>query len=127
MPVATPEDMADAEGPNASLEFGDATKMSALNRESGMLATGGQAGAPPQGGAPAPTTSPAVQAAPPPTSPPVQTPQPKNFSPQKYLAPPKVGKGPMSKSWLEDIEHMASHPNAGPALKALLRVARLGQ
>ncbi len=125
MPVSTPEDMADAEGPNASLEFGDATKMADLNRQAGVLATGGQTQQPqaaPQQAGPSPQPAPA---APPPATPPVQPQaQPRDFSPGKYFSPPKVGKGPIANDWRHQIEQLASHPNAGPALMALHRLAQ---
>jgi hypothetical protein len=107
MPIMTPTDHADTEGPNASLQFGDATRMSSLQRETGQLATG-PAGPPAMqlgassGGGPA-------SAGPPAQPTPAQGQQ---MTPERVrnevFSPPAQSRRP----WRDEFRAMAAHPDA---------------
>lgn len=107
MPISTPTDHADTEGPNASLQFGDATRMSSLQRETGQLATGPagppsmQPAGPSGGGAggPAPPSQPGPQ-------------QGQQMTPQRVrdevFSPLAQGRQP----WRDAFRAMAAHPDS---------------
>lgn len=123
MPVST-ADLADAEGPNASVDYGGAKQISALQREGGQFAYGGQGqqggappGGPPSGGYAIP---PQAGSAP---SPPVQgppSPGASGWKADQYFEKQRVGKPP-AQDWMDEIRLMATHRSAGPALRAMLR------
>lgn len=127
MPLSTATDLQDTEGPNASLQFGDATRMSALQREAGTLALGGAARSAPTSPSPQPGGPPAAGPPPAPSAPPVQPPaQAMHAGPvdlSKVFTPPRVG-APQPDSWREELQYLAQHPNAGPALRSLLALIK---
>jgi hypothetical protein len=107
MPVMTPTDHADTEGPNASLQFGDATRMSALQRETGQLATG-------PAGPPAMQPTGSSGGGPGASGPPSQPgpPQGQQMTPQRVrsevFSPPAQGRQP----WRDALRVMSAHPDA---------------
>jgi hypothetical protein len=109
MPVSVPADHADAGGPNASIEYGDVGKMSALQRETGQLATG-PAGPPPLGQPSSPVGGPG-QPGPSPQQQP-QPPQGEQMTPQRVrdevFSPPAQSR----QEWRKALRVMAAHPDA---------------
>lgn len=118
MPVSTPTDFADTEGPNASLQAGEATKMSALQRETGQLATG-PAGPPPMQPPGQPAGGPQ---GPPSGQPQAQPPQSQQMTPQRVRDEVFSPAQQSSQPWRAALRAMAAHPDAH-YLRALADVA----
>jgi hypothetical protein len=115
----TGSDMAQTSGPNASLDFGQATKMKDLVREGGGLATGGSPLAPTAPGGPPP---PGPQQAEPQARmvPPFAKPPPMQGSPfvQQQMQPPQD-------AWRERLIAWSKHPLASRELQYLAHLATL--
>ena len=120
MSMPVPEDNAETSGPNASLPFGDATRIADLQRQTGQLATGPSV---PQGpGQAAPMTQ-----APAPPPPPVQPSPQFDFdpgNPSTAFLPEKMGLGQPIQSFREEWTTQALHPQAGPMLKEMAKRAQ---
>lgn len=107
MPIQTPTDHADTEGPNASLQFGDATKMSSLQRETGQLATGPAGPSPMQPGGQLGGAPPAPGGLPQPSPPQGQQMTPERVR-SEVFSPPAQGRQP----WRDALRAMSAHPDA---------------
>lgn len=124
--VQSGEAVADATGPNASLEYGDASKMQQLANSTKNDAPGAYAAAqPPQAGQQAPGGAPqgaAVGPQPPVQPPPghdIMTPDKVNNS---VFTPPQQVSYPYAQGW----QVAAAHPRAGPYTQLMARLTKQG-
>lgn len=127
--VQSGEAVADATGPNASLEYGDASKMQQLANSTKNNAPGAYAAAqPPQPGQPpggAPGGGPSAQPgqATPPVQPPpghdIMTPDKVN---NQVFTPPQQVSYPYAQGW----QVAAAHPRAGPYTQLMARLTKTG-
>lgn len=118
MPVST-ADLADSEGPSASVPFGEASQVSSLQRSSGALALGGSQQQQPQG---QPPGQPQPQQGPQPASQPQPLPAPTMGS---VFSSPRQETDNLP--WRQILDMWATHPKAGPALRHLANIAMRDQ
>lgn len=121
MPTSVPEDFADTTGPNASLEFGQAGDINALQQHftpdaAALQQQLQQPGRPPSqltpaGGVPGSGLSSGPTA--------VQPPPTQGRMNMQQVFPPMPQLGGPQPPWREQLRAFAAHPKAGPYLRML--------
>jgi hypothetical protein len=112
--------MAETSGPNASLDFGQATKMKDLVRQGGGLATGGSPIAAPPGGG---QQSPLPQKQQAEGGPPQMQPQPAPPAAGQPFALPQPHQD--TEPWRRRLVQWGNHPGNYDSLKAIARLSQM--